>query len=107
MQAEQHCPPGPRSALKDRRREASQDISASCAMQFLPCSRRCALLHLSSQIRASESGGGRPRPRHHRRRAAVVAAAAVEAAAEAEVVVVAAEAEVVAAAAAAATRSSP
>src|SRR6516165_9407037 len=101
MQAEQHCPPGPRSALKGRRREASQDTSASCAMQFLPCSRRCALLHMSSQVRASESGVGR------RRRAAAAEAGEVEAAAE----VAAAEAAVAEAAAAeaaaAATRSSP
>jgi hypothetical protein len=54
---------------------------------------------MSSQVRASESGGGHPRPRHLRRRgvaavAAEVVVAAAEVAAEAEVVV-AAEAEVV------------
>src|SRR5215469_14454592 len=107
MQAEQHCPPGPRSALTDRRREASQDTSASCAMQFLPCSRRCAPFHMSSLVRASESGGGRPRHRHPRPHAAAEVAAEVEAAAE--VAVVAAEAEVAeeVVAVAAATRSSP
>ena len=60
---------------------------------------------MSSQVRASESGVGRPRPRHLRRRGvAAVAAEVVVAAAEAAEVE-AAEAE--AAVEAAATTSSP
>ena len=62
---------------------------------------------MSSQIRASESGGDRRHPRRLRPRAAAVAAEAAAAEVAAEVAAVEAAAEVVEVAAAAATTSFP